>query len=442
MTGSNPIGSLLVAAVCHHGGAGTTAAGLRAGKPTIIVPFFGDQFFWGSMISKSGAGPVPIPGKDITAKNLAAAFKFVHETSAREAAERLRVAFEDENGCEAAVQSFHSQLPLRQMRSDLEPSFPACLAVKDYHLQISRPVAQALLAAEVLEENQLTVHSTYRWNLMKNDDETYMPFHNFIRHGQKAFNSLFTDTAKGLKRAGGSKNKMKGAIEGAECVAKGVGKSIGHASVGCLSFYGDVTDTLQLLPQLYDPYSDSDQRERPQVTNFRSGAKAAGNSLWHGVKDGVSGLVNKPVAGFHRHGIVGVAAGAAIAIPNIVIKPIAGTLASITWLGRGVYAEAKQLSHQKDTQTDTQLKLTGSAGHQRSRSGSTFNLLEEEELDATPEGEASLASGLTVDVCRDILVNFERAKEECYLLQSSNNHSKKSTRRRFVRQRSYSSTYL
>jgi sterol 3beta-glucosyltransferase len=34
-----------VAAVVHHGGAGTTAAGLRAGRPTIIVPFFLDQFF-------------------------------------------------------------------------------------------------------------------------------------------------------------------------------------------------------------------------------------------------------------------------------------------------------------------------------------------------------------------------------------------------------------
>jgi UDP:flavonoid glycosyltransferase YjiC (YdhE family) len=32
-----------VAAVCHHGGAGTTAIGLREGRPTIIVPFFGDQ---------------------------------------------------------------------------------------------------------------------------------------------------------------------------------------------------------------------------------------------------------------------------------------------------------------------------------------------------------------------------------------------------------------
>ena len=35
-----------VSCVVHHGGAGTTAAGLRAGRPTVVVPFFGDQFFW------------------------------------------------------------------------------------------------------------------------------------------------------------------------------------------------------------------------------------------------------------------------------------------------------------------------------------------------------------------------------------------------------------
>lgn len=41
-----------VAAVVHHGGAGTTAAGLRAGIPTVIKPFFGDQFFWASRVQE------------------------------------------------------------------------------------------------------------------------------------------------------------------------------------------------------------------------------------------------------------------------------------------------------------------------------------------------------------------------------------------------------
>ncbi|CEP11565.1 hypothetical protein [Parasitella parasitica] len=42
--------------VVHHGGAGTTAAGLRAGLPTVIKPFFGDQRFWGQRIEELQVG--------------------------------------------------------------------------------------------------------------------------------------------------------------------------------------------------------------------------------------------------------------------------------------------------------------------------------------------------------------------------------------------------
>lgn len=59
------------AAVVHHGGAGSTAAGLRAGKPTLVVPFLGDQPFWGSRVQALGAGPEPLPPAGL-AKHLAA----------------------------------------------------------------------------------------------------------------------------------------------------------------------------------------------------------------------------------------------------------------------------------------------------------------------------------------------------------------------------------
>ncbi len=62
-----------VGAVVHHGGAGTTAAGLRAGRPTVTVPFFGDQRFWGARVAALGAGPQPIPRPALTAERLAAA---------------------------------------------------------------------------------------------------------------------------------------------------------------------------------------------------------------------------------------------------------------------------------------------------------------------------------------------------------------------------------
>jgi UDP:flavonoid glycosyltransferase YjiC (YdhE family) len=62
-----------VSAVVHHGGAGTTAAGLRAGRPTLVVPFFADQPFWGRRVHELGAGPEPLSPKKLTADRLAQA---------------------------------------------------------------------------------------------------------------------------------------------------------------------------------------------------------------------------------------------------------------------------------------------------------------------------------------------------------------------------------
>jgi sterol 3beta-glucosyltransferase len=64
-----------VAAVVHHGGAGTTAAALRAGVPGVVVPWFADQFFWGWRVQELGAGPKPISRNKLTAAKLAGAIK-------------------------------------------------------------------------------------------------------------------------------------------------------------------------------------------------------------------------------------------------------------------------------------------------------------------------------------------------------------------------------
>ncbi|WP_313814708.1 glycosyltransferase [Glutamicibacter sp.] len=64
-----------MAAVVHHAGAGTTAAGLRAGVPTVAVPIFTDQPLWASRIFKLGAGPAPVPYKNLTSEDLAEAIK-------------------------------------------------------------------------------------------------------------------------------------------------------------------------------------------------------------------------------------------------------------------------------------------------------------------------------------------------------------------------------
>lgn len=62
-----------MAAVVHHGGAGTTAAGLAAGTPSIVVPFFGDQPYWARLVHILGVGTKPISRSKLTAVNLASA---------------------------------------------------------------------------------------------------------------------------------------------------------------------------------------------------------------------------------------------------------------------------------------------------------------------------------------------------------------------------------
>ena len=91
-------------AVVHHGGAGTTAAGLRAGIPSILVPFFGDQPFWGQRVEDLGVGPAAIPRKKLTSKRLADAItQAVSNTEMQQQAYDLGQKIRAEDGIANAV---------------------------------------------------------------------------------------------------------------------------------------------------------------------------------------------------------------------------------------------------------------------------------------------------------------------------------------------------
>jgi UDP:flavonoid glycosyltransferase YjiC (YdhE family) len=93
-----------MAAVVHHGGAGTTAEGLRAGVPTVIVPFIVDQSFWGKRVQALGVGPEPIPAKKLTADKLAAAVRTATtDSKMKERAAALGEAIRAEDGVSNAV---------------------------------------------------------------------------------------------------------------------------------------------------------------------------------------------------------------------------------------------------------------------------------------------------------------------------------------------------
>jgi UDP:flavonoid glycosyltransferase YjiC (YdhE family) len=93
-----------MAAVVHHGGAGTTAAALRTGVPSVVVPVMSDQPFWGRRVHDLGAGTRPIPRAKLTADNLAAAIiEATTNQVMREKAAELGAKIQAEDGVREAV---------------------------------------------------------------------------------------------------------------------------------------------------------------------------------------------------------------------------------------------------------------------------------------------------------------------------------------------------
>jgi sterol 3beta-glucosyltransferase len=93
-----------VSLAIHHGGIGTTISSLKAGLPSIVVPFNYDQPFWGERVAQSGAGPKPIPFKRLHAENLACSIRAILEDpDYRINAARIGQQLRSENGIDVAV---------------------------------------------------------------------------------------------------------------------------------------------------------------------------------------------------------------------------------------------------------------------------------------------------------------------------------------------------
>ncbi len=100
-----------MAAVVHHGGAGTVAAGLRAGKPTVVVSFLADQPFWGQVVQRLGVGPQPLAIKTLRADALAGAIRLAAEDrTMRDRAQAVGERIRAEDGVANAVAVVHGLL--------------------------------------------------------------------------------------------------------------------------------------------------------------------------------------------------------------------------------------------------------------------------------------------------------------------------------------------
>ncbi|CAM1507774.1 Fc.00g046220.m01.CDS01 [Cosmosporella sp. VM-42] len=180
-----------VSCVVHHGGAGTTAAGITAGRPTVVVPFFGDQPFWGAMVARAGAGPDPIPYEKLTADRLADAISFCLRPESLERAKELAGKVGAERGSDMGAQSFHQYLEADRLRCTLAPHRAAAWRIRRTQVRLSAFAACTLANANLLDSRDLKL---YRPREYETDEGPLDP----ISGGFVAACGAFSSMAMGL----------------------------------------------------------------------------------------------------------------------------------------------------------------------------------------------------------------------------------------------------
>lgn len=128
---------------------------MAAGKPSIIIPFFGDQSFWGRAVARAGAGPKPIPFPRLSAENLAAAIRTALDIKVLRKAGDLGAQVVEENGVANGVQTFHSQLAKYKLDCSICPSRAASWKVRNTNIRLSMLAATVLTEKGVLDRRSI-----------------------------------------------------------------------------------------------------------------------------------------------------------------------------------------------------------------------------------------------------------------------------------------------
>ncbi|WVW85218.1 hypothetical protein I302_107256 [Kwoniella bestiolae CBS 10118] len=291
-----------IQAVCHHGGAGTTAIGLKNGLPTIVVPFFGDQKFWGEQIHARGAGPSPIPYKHLNVANLTEAIRFVLSPKAQVAAAEMGRQMRLENGEKKGVDSFHKHLPLLDMRCDVDPSRVAIWWSDQYCLKLSGAVAGLLAKEEKLDLKKLIPHRPREYETSRHHEGPWTGSAGGIFH-------TITYTIGSVAEL--FYKPHKGAVN----TFLGIPKA-------AVNIVGDLYEGFDNVPELMN----SETRDKRRVTDFTSGLKEGGRGLFWGVGDAITGLVTEPIAGAQKDGLKGFGKGVGKSYVNLIARPAAGAL--------------------------------------------------------------------------------------------------------------------
>ncbi|KAF7324784.1 Glycosyltransferase family 1 protein [Mycena kentingensis (nom. inval.)] len=382
-----------VSAVVHHGGAGTTACGLLNAKPTVIVPFFGDQPFWGKMVAESRAGPAPIPHQSLTAFALNKAIQFCLSPDVAAAARGIADKMRGESGVDAAVTSFYRNLPLASMQCDILPDRCASWKVKmgGKKARISKLAAEVLIQSSFLKRDALKPCETRqiqienkRWDVVTGGTSAAIgvlvdvadataglvtrPYEEYKRSRPsllpKSPSAASTspkssissakslpripweqhDPGEGSSRGMLTQQRTGMQTAGAMAVAsgKGVGAFVGSVVKGLVV---DVplamTEGMRNVPSMYGQVP----QDHGQVTGWASGAAVAGKTFATEFTTGLADVFVQPYKGAREEGLIGLVKGTGKGVVNATFKTTGAAMGLVAYPGLGIWRSLRATAH-------------------------------------------------------------------------------------------------
>ncbi|KAH8776655.1 glycosyltransferase family 1 protein [Diaporthe sp. PMI_573] len=315
-----------VAGVIHHGGAGTTACGLLNACPTFIVPFFGDQPFWGEMVAAAGAGPRPINHRQLDEENLTAAIQRLISPATGDAARRISDSMRTENGVKHAVQSFHQHLPKETLVCDLLPGEPATWTydakfLKKKHRKRFKKglrISSRALKIDNRRWDPLTATSSAVLGSLVDFSVGFGTQNASPSHASQQISSPATASSSSAGKAAGN-----GALKMMTSVVKG---TLVDAPLA-------LTEGLHNLPKLYG----EEVRKHDKITDWKSGTAEAGKNFAYGFLDASWGLFRDPVMGAVKGGPLGLVTGFGKAGFGLIARPGSAMFGLLAYPALGIY---------------------------------------------------------------------------------------------------------
>ncbi|RGP74453.1 hypothetical protein FLONG3_6012 [Fusarium longipes] len=343
-----------VAAVVHHGGAGTTACGLINGRPTTIVPFFGDQPFWGGVVASNGAGPQPIAYRSLSIDKLSEAIRFCLSPEAQNSAHIIASQMRREKGVEQAVNSFHRHLPLADMSCKLLTQRVARWRYSKAKKGDRLPILVSDEALQILLQSKKAKMSDFkplrpkdyrienqRWDPLTAGASSVL---GTMTDFTTSLGGTFIDPFKEMKRVRQDGSQTSVGAAAATAAGKGMqGMTTAVVKGTLVDFPLALADGLKNVPRLYG----EEVRDHGPVTDWKSGGTVAAKNFGYGFYEGITNIVTKPMKGAKEEGTLGFFKGLSKGSLDMVTKPGSAMFGLLAYPAQGIYKSAKSQQRRK-----------------------------------------------------------------------------------------------